>query len=153
MKSVGAAGLHRLFCSCGRIVPAAVLLGAMLISVLLAWHARRPASPGDTENPATASEWVARAEQHIGSGDYERAELACRAALARRPWHPGAVRTLTLLLLEREDEAALRDWMDDLILGDARLAERMFMLPGFAPHLEHPEFQALFREATIQARD
>ena len=153
MKPSVMAGLKRFFCSRGRTVPVTILLGAMLISVLLAWHARRPASPGDMENPATAPEWVARAELHISAGDYERAELACRAALARRPWHPGATRTLTLLLLERGDAEALRDWMDDLILGDARLAERMFMLPGFAPHLEQPKFQALFREATIQARD
>jgi len=136
-----------------RPAAAAILLLAMLVSAGLALTARLGNAPADVAHPRTAVEWLTRAEALEQAGDRDGAERACRAALAREPWHPATVRKLTLLLLDHGDEAALKDWMDDLILGDARLAEQAFDLPDFAPWLEQPAFQALLREARIQARD
>ncbi len=134
-------------------IAAAILLLAMLISAGLAALAWRATGPEDVDDPQTAAEWLVRAEARDQAGDPDGAERAVRAALVRQPWHPAAARKLTLLLLARGDAGALKDWMDDLILGDARLAEQFFLLPAFAPWLEQPEFQVLFREAQIQARD
>ncbi len=130
-----------------------ILSLAVLISLGLAVMARRSSEPESAERPVTAEEWLARAETMRRANNSEGAEHACRVALAQHPWHSGAARTLTLVLLERGDIAALRDWMDDLVLGDARLAERFFLMPEFAPYLDNAAMQALFREAQIQARD
>jgi hypothetical protein len=110
-------------------------------------------SGGDVEEPHTAGEWVRRAAVLETEGDLHTAELACRAALAREPWHPAASRRLTGILLRQGDGETLYDWMDDLVLGDARQAERYFDQPGFAPWLENEAFRSLHREAVIQAND
>ncbi len=130
-----------------------ILSLAALISLGLAGLARRSSEPGSPDRPATAEDWLARAEIMRRAHNSEGAEHACRVALAQHPWHSGAARTLTLVLLERGDMETLIDWMDDLVLGDARLAERFFLMPEFAPYLNDAAMQALFREAQIQARD
>ena len=132
---------------------AAILLLCMAVCFGLLAAARLAGSAEDVEDPQTAAEWLARAETLSRAGDVQGAERAARAALAREPWHPAATRALTEILLARGDDEALADWMDDLILGDARLAEQNFLLPAFAAKRDRPPFQALFREAQIQARD
>lgn len=123
----------------------------MLVCLAVIATARREVE--DVDDPQTPSEWIVRAVVLEQAGDSRGAERAARAALARDPWNPAAVRALTEILLRRGDDDALADWMDDLILGDARLAEQNFLLAEFAPKRDHPPFQALFREARIQARD
>lgn len=137
----------------GACVSAGILLAAVLASIVLALAAYRPTDAGDVDHPVTAQEWLVRAANLKGAGDYENAELACRAALAYQPRHPGAARKLTLLLLRRGDIEAIRDWMDDLVLSDARLTERLFQLSEFEPYMDDPHLQALYREAQIQALD
>lgn len=121
-----------------KFASAAILLTAMLVSMILILDDHRASGVEDVKAPATAREWLIRAEHLAGKGDYENAELACRAALACQPWNPGAARKLTLLLLRRGDVEALRDWMDDLVLGDARLTERLFQMPEFEPYMDDP---------------
>lgn len=128
-----------------------ILLASMLVCLAVIATARREVE--DVDDPQTPSEWIVRAVVLEQAGDSRGAERAARAALARDPWNPAAVRALTEILLRRGDDDALADWMDDLILGDARLAEQNFLLAEFAPKRDHPPFQALFREARIQARD
>ena len=137
----------------GALVSAGILLAAMLVSIVLASTAYRSTATEDVDNPMTAQEWMVRAGRLVEAEEYEQAELACRAALAYQPGHPGAARKLTLLLLRKGDIEAIRDWMDDLVLGDARLTERLFQLPEFEPYMDDPDLQALYREAQIQARD
>jgi len=134
-------------------IAALFLLAAMLLCLGLMTLNRRAPGAVDVLDPQSASEWIARAETLDQAGDSPGAVLALRAALAREPWNPAAVRKITELLLRQEDDGALADWMEDLLLGDARLAEQNFLLPGFAAKREQPPFQALFREARIQARD
>lgn len=125
----------------------------MLVMVGLYLNEYYAGSGEDVDDPQTAAEWVRRAMVREAEGDLQAAELACRAALAREPWHPDAARRLTAILLQQGDGEALYDWMDDLVLGDARQAERYFDHPGFAPWLDDEAFRALHREAVIQAND
>ncbi len=136
-----------------RLAPALILLAAMLLSSILVLASQRSKANGNVDNPTTAAEWLIRAENQAEAGEHEKAEIACRTALAYQPWHPGAARKLTRLLLRRGDIEALRDWMDDVVLGDARLAERLFELTEFEPFMDDAVLQDLYREAQIQARD
>lgn len=128
-----------------------ILLATMAVCLGVMAFARRAGQ--DVDDPQTAAEWTIRARALKQAGESEPAERAARAALARDPWNPAAARLLTEILLQRGDDEALYDWMDDLLLGDARIAEQNFLLNAFAGKRDRPPFQSLFREAQIQARD
>lgn len=131
---------------------AGLLLAGMLLAagMRLAWERR---SAEVVAEPRSAPEWVAWAGAAAGEGRPDAAADGFRAALVAEPWHPGAVRGLTALLLAQGEPEALADWMESLLLGDARLAEQMFELPAFAAMRGREPFAALHQEAVIQARD
>lgn len=130
------------------------ILGISLIACMaLRLNAARSVPPAAHAAPHTAAAWLQQAQSHHSAQRHADALRACRAGLLLEPWNSGLCLQMTQSLLEQADADALKDWMDELVLGDARLAEQTFQLPAFRPWLEQSAFQTLYQEARFQARD
>lgn len=134
---------------------AGIFLG---LSLLVCLGTAGVAKRGNTLHPdepitGSAEHWLQEAEKLQQQDKYASAIEACRAGLVVEPWHPGHCRTLTLLLLAEGGNEDLRLWMDDLVMGDARQAEQLFLLPEFRNRMDDPDLQRIHREALLQARD
>jgi hypothetical protein len=100
-----------------------------------------------------AGEWLALAEELQAEGNVKDALEATRAGLVASAWHAGLCKQRTVLFLELGEKERLADWMDELVLGDARQAERLFRLPGFQAWQGDADLSALKAEAIQQAQD
>lgn len=134
-------------------VAAVIVFAGLLAPVLVVWGYN--VAVGDTlqleEGPAY---WEQQAEQLAASGDSADAVEACHAGLTASLWHPGLSRTLTRILLEGSDEDGLLMWIDTLVLGDPRLAEKIFEMPELKERAQaSAQLAKLHREAVYQARD
>ena len=100
-----------------------------------------------------AAHWLEQTESLRKEGRTAQALETTVSALTSYPWHPELARLRTRLYLDAEDAEGLFDWMDEVTIGDPRLAEQLFGMPELRPWLERERFQALQREAYRQARD
>jgi len=127
-----------------------LLAGSLLLAgVVLAF----PEPEAVVEEAGGPDFWLAQMKTLQEGGQTASAKEACLAGLSLHPWHPELSRAMTLLQLENAEPDSLHDWMDEVTMGDARLAERLFELPQFEPWLEQARFADLQREAYRQARD
>ncbi|GEM_PF-3192969 len=130
----------------------AVLLAVSLLlsGVVIAFP--KPESTAEEEGGGPEY-WLSQMEVLLEKGQTASAKEACMAGLSLHPWNPELSRAMTILQLEQGEAESLHDWMDEVTMGDARLAERLFELPQFEPWLAEARFADLQREAYRQARD
>lgn len=134
-----------------RSLPTALLLvGSLCLTGLVLALPEAPPEVAEQNGPAS---WVRQLDLQVEKGKLDQALEAGKAGLSLHPWHPELTRSVTLLYLEQGDEEALFDWMDELTMGDARQAERLFELPPFETWLQQERFASLQKEAYRQARD
>jgi len=169
MNDVKHVGAHR---TRGRSLPAAILLGAALGCAVYAMVTSagfgshrlmtRDIAPSKdvvtlerliAGGQADARVWEDYAEILRKRSAHEHAAEAYRKVLETEPFNVDAQFRCGLSLAMAEDRPALREFLSDLAVNDAKLAVDLLARPEMTPFLQEDAFRAIRADALAQAND
>ncbi len=102
---------------------------------------------------ADAATWLEYAVLLRAAGQPGDAADACAAALAREPYNRGAMFERALALAENGAADALKKYLAELVVSDAKLAVDVFGTTAVSPFLRDAAFRRLLDDAHSQALD
>lgn len=105
------------------------------------------------EGNTSSKLWLQYARALQSANEYSRAAEAFRLVLKNEPYHNEALFQRAICLAQAERPVQLKEYMSELVLTHAKLAEEVFEREELNKFCELPEFKELVQEAKSQALD
>ena len=102
---------------------------------------------------AAPDTWLAYGDALAARARHDYAAQAYRKVLETQPFRQEAQFRLGLSLANAGNRAALKSYLQDLALNDAKLAVDLFERPELRSYLDSEAFRSVFAEARSQAND